>query len=195
MYIVYMAGSPPRQKSQKWHPPTTMVASAVASCSQCFLSSQIIGYVTPQIYCFHHLKKCFLDQSIQKTFNVLWKKESLLESLHVYQPQEAGDLAIRGVWARLQDDLQISTIQQFKSLRLKSHADSKSSRHPKLSTTSTMKPDVPICIHCHDCQVWGNCKYILEDRWLLNFANIASPKFEFYITIGRFHQINEHHRW
>ena len=37
---------------------------------QCFLFSRIIGQLTPKNIYFHYLKKCFLDQSIQK--NILF---------------------------------------------------------------------------------------------------------------------------
>ena len=49
---------------------------------QYFLFSRIIGLVTPKINYFYYLKKYFLDQSIQKIFYSILKKEALVSSLH-----------------------------------------------------------------------------------------------------------------
>ena len=43
---------------------------------QCFLFSRIIGQLTPKIIYFYYLKKYFLDQSIQKIFYLILKKEA-----------------------------------------------------------------------------------------------------------------------
>ena len=45
---------------------------------QCFFFSRNIGEVTLKIIYFHYLKKCFLDQSIQKIFYLILKTEALL---------------------------------------------------------------------------------------------------------------------
>ena len=45
--------------------------------NQCFLFSRIIGSVTPKINYLHYLKY-FPDQSIQKTFCLILKKEALV---------------------------------------------------------------------------------------------------------------------
>ena len=47
---------------------------------QCFLFSRIIGWLTPKIIYFYYLEKYFLDQSIQKIFYLILKKEALVVS-------------------------------------------------------------------------------------------------------------------
>ena len=48
------------------------------SVNQCFLFSRIIGWLTPKNIYFYYLEKYFLDQSIQKIFYLILKKEALL---------------------------------------------------------------------------------------------------------------------
>ena len=57
-------------------PPQTQTRPA----HQCFFSSRNIGQVTPKIIYFHYLIKYFLDQSIQKIFYLILKKETLLHT-------------------------------------------------------------------------------------------------------------------
>ena len=49
---------------------------------QCFLFSRIFGYFTPKIIYFHYLKKCVLDQSIQKNILFILKKEELQKKVN-----------------------------------------------------------------------------------------------------------------
>ena len=58
----------------KFKPGTRFIMPA----RQCFLFSRIIGQLTPKIIYFYYLKKYFLDQSIQKIFHLILKKEPLL---------------------------------------------------------------------------------------------------------------------
>ena len=44
---------------------------------QWFFFSRNIGHLTPKMIYFHYLIKCFPDQSIQKTFYLILKKEAL----------------------------------------------------------------------------------------------------------------------
>ena len=45
---------------------------------QCFFFSRNVGQVTPKIIYFHYLIKYFPDQSIQKTFYLILRKEALI---------------------------------------------------------------------------------------------------------------------
>ena len=60
---------------------TSTHIAGVNACTypqQCFFSSQHIGQVTPKIIHVHHLKKCFLDQSISKTLYLILKTAALV---------------------------------------------------------------------------------------------------------------------
>ena len=92
MYILYMAGHPPRQKAktdarQQLCPipthPCGLHRDKRSSCSgeeQSFLFSRNVGWVTLKMTYFYYLKKYFLDQSIQKTFFSILKKEAAVKN-------------------------------------------------------------------------------------------------------------------
>ena len=52
-------------------------SSNLKGWGKCFLFSRNIGWLTPKIIYLRYLKKSFLDQSIQKTFYLILKKEAL----------------------------------------------------------------------------------------------------------------------
>ena len=52
------------------------ITSSQGSFSQWLFFGRNIGQLTPKIVYFHYLRKCFLDQSIQKKVYLILKKKS-----------------------------------------------------------------------------------------------------------------------
>ena len=59
-------------------PPCTLKLKRGWDHCQCLFFGRNIGQLTPKIIYFHHLRKYFLRQSIQKTFYLILKKEALI---------------------------------------------------------------------------------------------------------------------
>ena len=69
--------------TQRWYPGDAKHWKTIASkpwCAPVVFFSRNIGKVTPKIMYFHYLEKYFLDQSIQKLFNLILKTEALVRS-------------------------------------------------------------------------------------------------------------------
>ena len=60
----------------------TLSKSQEINNNQCFFFSRNIGQLTPKIIYFHYVIKYFLDQSIQKIFNLTLKTEALTTTCH-----------------------------------------------------------------------------------------------------------------
>ena len=67
-----------------------MVHQSIVRDQQCFFFSRNIGKVTPKIIYIHYLSKYFPDQSVQKTFYLILKKEALVtNTVRTYEPSRA----------------------------------------------------------------------------------------------------------